>query len=199
LTERRRAATRAEIVEAAERRFFENGIRNTSLGQVAEGVGIGRPALYNYFPSKDALIAAVIEGVIARFDPIPQFSNTPGTEGIRSVMTEVIASVGRSRADVRFLLMAMLEQLDEPPESQLVRLAIGRLDTTVTVLLEGGRATGEVGADVDCAAEAERLTGDLLGLELRGLMDPAFDFQSAVVRVESEFLARVCTDEAHRT
>jgi AcrR family transcriptional regulator len=193
LTERRREATRAEILAVAERIFYANGIRNTSITQIAEAVGLGRPALYNYFPSKDHLIAATVNAVIERYDPVAHSSRraVSGTAGIHSLIAEVIASLVTSRGDLRFLMMALLEQLDEPVESQLVHRAVEQLGKRVSALLEEAKASGEVRVDVDSDEAAERLTCDVLGIELMGLMNPAFDFQAAAARVEADFLERI--------
>ncbi|MDT7622618.1 MAG: Bacterial regulatory protein tetR family [Pseudonocardiales bacterium] len=51
-TEARREVVRAEIIATAQRVFTKSGVRATSMGQIAEAVGLGRPALYHYFPSK---------------------------------------------------------------------------------------------------------------------------------------------------
>jgi AcrR family transcriptional regulator len=54
-------ATATRILDAAETLFAERGYDGTSLRDVATRVGIRIPSLYNHFPSKDALYAAVLE------------------------------------------------------------------------------------------------------------------------------------------
>ncbi|MBO3100887.1 TetR/AcrR family transcriptional regulator [Cellulomonas fengjieae] len=54
-------ATRAEILDAAMRLFGEVGYRTASLREVAARVGISHPGLLHHFPSKAALLAAVLE------------------------------------------------------------------------------------------------------------------------------------------
>lgn len=64
--QRRRGETTAErILDVAEALFAECGYAGASLRDVAEGVGIRTPSLYNHFPSKDALYAAVLERGLA--------------------------------------------------------------------------------------------------------------------------------------
>ncbi|MBD9647951.1 TetR/AcrR family transcriptional regulator [Ensifer sp. PDNC004] len=50
------------IVAAAEKLFYAEGIRAVSVDAVAEAAGVTKRTLYYHFDSKDALIAAYLEG-----------------------------------------------------------------------------------------------------------------------------------------
>ncbi|MER7112360.1 TetR/AcrR family transcriptional regulator [Streptomyces sp. NPDC000229] len=52
---------RAEIVRAALEVIAERGYRGASLGAVAERVGLTQQGLLHYFPTKEALLVAVLE------------------------------------------------------------------------------------------------------------------------------------------
>jgi AcrR family transcriptional regulator len=53
--------TADRILNAAEALFAKQGYAGTSLRDVADGVGLRIPSLYNHFASKDALYTAVLE------------------------------------------------------------------------------------------------------------------------------------------
>ena len=53
-------ATRAAIVEAADRLFYENGFASTSFADIAAAVKLSRGNFYYHFKSKDEILAAVI-------------------------------------------------------------------------------------------------------------------------------------------
>jgi TetR/AcrR family transcriptional regulator len=58
---RKGRATAERILDVAEEVFAERGFEGATLRDVASAVGIRTPSLYNYFESKDALYAAVLE------------------------------------------------------------------------------------------------------------------------------------------
>ncbi|NTJ43801.1 TetR/AcrR family transcriptional regulator [Agrobacterium larrymoorei] len=55
------AGKRLEIVEQAFERFYDGGFHATGVDTVMAETGISKRTLYKYFPSKEALIAAVLE------------------------------------------------------------------------------------------------------------------------------------------
>lgn len=54
-------STREQIVDAADRLFYEQGYAHTSFASIADTVGISRGNFYYHFKSKDEILAAVIE------------------------------------------------------------------------------------------------------------------------------------------
>ena len=58
----RLAARRQHIVDRARELFAERGFATTSMADLVAATGMSVGALYRYFPSKAALVAAVVEG-----------------------------------------------------------------------------------------------------------------------------------------
>ncbi len=55
------STTRAQIVAAADRLFYEQGFEHTSFTAIADAVGLSRGNFYYHFKTKDEILAAVIE------------------------------------------------------------------------------------------------------------------------------------------
>jgi AcrR family transcriptional regulator len=73
-------STADRILDAAEDLFAEKGYSATSLGDVADRVGIRSPSLYNHFRNKEALYQAVLERLLEEFSaPMSELSRGPVT------------------------------------------------------------------------------------------------------------------------
>ena len=57
--------TREQIVDTANRLFYEHGYESTSFASIAEAVGISRGNFYYHFRTKDEILEAVIQARLA--------------------------------------------------------------------------------------------------------------------------------------
>ncbi len=62
----RSALTRSELLDAAERRFFQDGYHGTSLDQIADDAGYTKGAVYSTFRSKAGLFFALFDVMAER-------------------------------------------------------------------------------------------------------------------------------------
>lgn len=62
------AAVEASILDAARDLLAEGGAANLSMRAVGDRVGMTAPAIYRYFPGKDALVDRVVRQGFQRFD-----------------------------------------------------------------------------------------------------------------------------------
>ncbi|MBJ7328608.1 MAG: TetR/AcrR family transcriptional regulator [Solirubrobacteraceae bacterium] len=62
--ERRKAETRGKLVDAARAVFARQGIEATRINEITDEADIGFGTFYNYFESKDAIVAAVMTEAI---------------------------------------------------------------------------------------------------------------------------------------
>jgi AcrR family transcriptional regulator len=61
VTDAHLAARREQILVAAMTRFAEGGFHSTGMAEVIAATGLSAGAVYRYFPSKEALIRAIVE------------------------------------------------------------------------------------------------------------------------------------------
>lgn len=81
-TQTKSDALRDSILEVATRLFIERGFDGTGLNDIADAVGLSRPALYYYFKSKEAILeelTAAVTRTAAQLatEAIPEAMRTP--------------------------------------------------------------------------------------------------------------------------
>jgi len=84
--------SREDILDVAERRFSERGFDATSLGDIADEVGVRSPSLYKHFTNKEEMFVAVLERLLdPYFDILHRILDVPmdqdqAAENLRTVL-----------------------------------------------------------------------------------------------------------------
>lgn len=81
ISDEKRAARRAQILEAAWTRFQKEGLHATTMDDIIRASGLSAGAVYSYYPSKDELILAAVttslSGLTALVGPLLQATPVP--------------------------------------------------------------------------------------------------------------------------
>lgn len=103
---RRKGEVTAErILDAAEALFAERGYAGTSLRDVAARVELRIPSLYNHFPSKDALYAAVLaRGIGPVLELLAEFAGRSAAERDSAALIERVMAVLRRHPNLPRLI-----------------------------------------------------------------------------------------------
>jgi AcrR family transcriptional regulator len=97
--------TAERILDAAEDLFAEKGYSATSLGEVADRVGIRSPSLYNHFRNKEALYSAVLERLLETFGaPLAKLQDSPITRERIYQWLETIVRMHHQRPNLARLM-----------------------------------------------------------------------------------------------
>jgi AcrR family transcriptional regulator len=171
------------ILETADRLFYQRGIRAVGVDLVAAEAGISKRSLYDYFPSKDALIAAYLERrflpatpsdeppvdqILGLFDRLEQRFTQDGFRGCPFV--NAVAELGESCESARELAARFKEERRLWLRERLVALRVPDPDALALQLLllaEGAIATMLIREDpvvARAARDAARLLLDAAGV-----------------------------------
>lgn len=136
-----RIAARYDAIIAAARTFAcEGGLRAVQIAPVAERAGVAAGTVYRYFPSKEALVSAVIADTADR--GVAAIRAATGTApGALSALAAALAAFGTGILRTRQLAFAMLAEVPEGMEagSLAFRRAIGReFEGLVRAAIAGG-------------------------------------------------------------
>lgn len=168
---------RAAILDAAFRRFARYGYRRTSLGDIAEEVGLSRPALYHYFRNKEDVFRALSQRINAGVvTAVAEAAQQPGLSIEDRLYAVLAARVGWA-FDLLHASEHGRELIDEKnrlcgPTSAETN---ARFAAVIAAVLERAAARGEIALDrleMSPAEAAAFLVACLEGL-VEGVADEA--------------------------
>ena len=84
------AARRADVLAAARRLFAAQGFHATSTRELADAADINDALLYRYFPSKEAILAALVDQAITAFQALP--AATPPSDLSTAELLELVGT-----------------------------------------------------------------------------------------------------------
>ena len=165
--ERRAVTVEAVIALAAEQNPGE-----ITTAAIAKHMGLTQGALFRHFPSKDAILQAVMEWVaerlLARVDKAAQAAASPlaALEAIFMTHIDFIAK----HPGVPRMLFGELQRAGDTPAKMRARTRLDRYGKRLSALIEQGKAQGELSAEVNTAAAATMFIGAIQGLVMQSLL-----------------------------
>src|SRR5471032_1355984 len=114
------------ILETADRLFYRQGIRAVGVDTIADEIGISKRTLYNYYPSKDALIAAYMSRRLVT----PEISDRPPLDQILGVFDGLKKSVESKRFRGCAFVNAVDELGEGAPEARKLDRKSTRLNSS---------------------------------------------------------------------
>lgn len=166
----RQEATRARLLDAAEKLFGDRGIHQTSLDGIAAEAGLTKGAIYANFGSKKDLIATILERKLAEGD-----SDVASRESLAGWATALGASFASNveRPEVRRFGMAVVELWLYGMREQDGREAV--VDWLRTIRQRNGQeASVLAGGDLPMPIEhlAALMTALDVGIAMQHYLDP---------------------------
>src|SRR5712691_11925028 len=127
VTAETKAATRQRILEAARQLFISNGFEAATTRDIAEAAGIASGTLFNYFPTKEAVLASLAADATAGMDA--DFDNATPQGSFEEELFAFVAAALRKLRPLRKHLPVLLETVLSPlarysgDEAQSLRVA----------------------------------------------------------------------------
>src|ERR687884_568164 len=148
------SARRSELTREAARLFAEKGYHGTSIGDLAQAMGIQKGSLYAHIQSKqDLLYETMREGAAAfhaGLDAIPD--DLPATEKIRLALRSHLRVVA-DQLDVATVFVREWRYLEAERREEIVGER-RRYEERFRVFFREGRELGELRTDLDDASAA---------------------------------------------
>ena len=146
------------LVTAARRHFFTHGIRSVTMDDLADELGMSKKTLYAWFPSKTALLQAMLRTKFQEVESDLQ-RVTADCSDVAACLHELLLCVQRHTSEIQPPFVRDIQREDpelftlvESRRREIIQLYFGKL-------FEEGRRTGIIRKDVPTALIIEILLG----------------------------------------
>lgn len=177
---RRRAEARPdEVLDAAIDLFIESGFAATRVEDIARRAGISKGAVYLYFPSKEAILEALVRRAVVPIanNALAFIGNVPGDP--RIVIGQVLRMLAGRMAEPRVMAvprLMMREMINFPDFAAMYRAEVlDRVIPLITGLLKTGISEGYL-RPVDPELTIRSIIGPIM---LHILLDEVFGVRPA--------------------
>ena len=156
--ERHKQDVRRRLLEAARECFHREGFERTCVKDITERADVGYGTFFNYFPSKDAVLAEMAEEHLQELRTV-----VAGTQGksfperLSIILSAWGSGFEQEPAFARNLIVDIVRRTVSP-EHKLSPAREKRL-SLLAGLVEEAQAAGELRADLDVAFLAETILG----------------------------------------
>jgi AcrR family transcriptional regulator len=170
-----RADRAAQILAAARRCFARSGFHAASTAEISAEAGVSVANLYQYFPSKEALVIAMTEADLrADLALIAQAFSGPGFLDRLALLIETIIEVARRDQEFRLRVEIFAEAFHNEPVREALARAEAQLQGALARAIEAAQRAGEVAPHLDphgTAAWLQMLADGFYGRAGLGLVD----------------------------
>jgi len=145
---------RREVTREAAKLFAQKGYHGTSIGDIAEALGVQKGSLYSHIASKEDLLYETMregaEAFHAALDAIPE--DTPAVDKIRLALRGHLRVVAE-QLDVATVFVQEWRYLEGERREEIVAER-RRYEERIRALFREGRDLGELRTDLDDATAA---------------------------------------------
>ncbi|WP_410643803.1 TetR/AcrR family transcriptional regulator [Amycolatopsis sp. lyj-346] len=168
----RREQAEAALLAAAAELVVEQGVRSLTLARVGERAGYSRGIVTHHFGGKQALVErlarATQAGFVPGLDDLP-----PGLDRLLRLIDGYLGELGRIGAFNRAFLLLWAEAATQPELAPIFRERDAAFRADLREDVEAGIADGTIDAGVGADEVATAVVGQLRGIALQRLLDPA--------------------------
>lgn len=155
--ERKKEATRLNIIQVAMELFREKSFDGTTMEQIALKADISKATLYKYFPVKEAIIAGYWKtNIQQKSDVIPQLlASFPNTKERLSVVFLSAAETFKHEPEfARIQFSYQFQEIGRSPDNQQNKSGF---EEFLEVLLKAGQESGDLRSDITASVMANQL------------------------------------------
>jgi AcrR family transcriptional regulator len=160
-----RAQRREQILRGARTCFLRKGFHAATTAEISAEAGVSVANIYQYFPTKEHLILALIEEGLSGDLELVEMVERAGSFRIGLEMTSRIVIADPERSKDGMLRLEILAEASRNPEiAAVVKAADKRLVAALSALIERYKLKGELHRELDPDATARLIVSFYDGL-----------------------------------
>lgn len=164
---------RVDILKSAGKCFRKTGFHQTSMQEICTAVGLGPGAVYRYFTSKDAIIAAMAEDERRQARTLlSEFHDTDDLPQALSAITRAFAQRYTAISDAGLMTEIYAEGLRNKRVGAVIKTAETEWVDGLTDMLRTAQERGQIDQTLDAHAAALLLTAMWDGIVIRQAYTP---------------------------
>lgn len=166
--EERREITVETVIELA----AEQNPADITTGAIAKRMGVTQGALFRHFPSKDAILQAVMEWVSDRLLARIEKATSRATSPLSALEAAFMAHIDfiTEHPGVPRMLFGELQRAEQTVAKQMAQTLIQRYGERLCRLIADGKERGEMAATLDERAAVILFIGTIQGLVMQALL-----------------------------
>lgn len=186
ISEHQKQENRGRILRAAVDAITEKGVKGATMREIARAAGIGDATVYNYFPTKEAIIHAyyddqLAEGVV-RLRQVPDFDSYELREQLQTFFETVLELFLPDREFVAATFGAVTFPLTA--DYSYVRPLRARFFRVVTDMFEAAVEAGEIPEQAFLELTCQCIWDYFLGLVHYWVRDRSERFENTTVLID---------------
>jgi len=174
------AGRRADILHAAKEAIAENGYARASLRDIAERVGLTHAGLQYYFPTKEAILTALLDERDSHNEQHGREQDAPSSNGTVATLADILSATISAHLETPELtglwaeLTIAARSPDHPAHDHFVdRYSRGR--ALIAERLGSPARQGALPGELSPAEAAVLVVAMIEGLQAQWLLDPSLD------------------------
>lgn len=175
--EQNKVDTRERIIAAATAMFLTQGVEQSTVTEVAQQAGVSRGTFFNYFPTKDSVLAAMWEDMATRFGEVMAQAldeDTSTRQRIHGVFQNFVMAAER---EPEYMLLVTGEMNKDQPTGETPAARSSHLGVQLVPLIESGQAKGDVRADHSAEFLARMVAAGYVAAIMRWREDPQIELR----------------------
>lgn len=163
---------RAATVETVVRLAADSNPSEITTTAIAKSMGVTQGALFKHFPTKDAIVQAVMEWLSENLMSRVDKAVKPGAPPLKSLEAMFMAHAGfvAEHPGVPRMLFGELQRAEQTAPKRIAQTMLRGYGERVRSLIAAGVADGTLDATLDADAAAVLFVGTIQGLVMQSLL-----------------------------